>query len=104
MPGRPIALGAGFAAKAAGYGQKGVPDEYCGNQNGRSALGSHAPLGGWWRDANREANMIHPAQTTRRPLRIEARADASSSFSAAGLSYLAMAIGVLSLGMLAAFL
>jgi len=48
--------------------------------------------------------MIHPAQTTRRPLRIEARADASSSFSAAGLSYLAMAIGVLSLGMLAAFL
>ena len=48
--------------------------------------------------------MVHPAQTTRRPLRIEARAVASSSFTAAGLSYLAMAIGVLSLGILAAFL
>ena len=48
--------------------------------------------------------MIHPAQSPRRPLRIEARAVASSSFTAAGLSYLAMAIGVLSLGILAAFL
>jgi hypothetical protein len=48
--------------------------------------------------------MIHPAQTTRRPLRIQARAVASSSYTAAGLSYLAMAIGVLFLGILAAFL
>ena len=48
--------------------------------------------------------MIHPAQTTRRPLRIQARAVVNSSYTAAGLSYLAMAIGVLSLGMLAAFL
>ena len=48
--------------------------------------------------------MIHPAQSTRRPLRIEARAVANSSFTAAGLSYLAMAIGILSLGILAAFL
>ena len=54
--------------------------------------------------SNREANMVHTAQTTRRTLRIEARAVASSSFTAAGLSYLALAIGVLSLGILAAFL
>jgi hypothetical protein len=48
--------------------------------------------------------MVHPAQTARRPLRIQAQTVASSSFTAAGLSYLAMAIGVLSLGILAAFL
>jgi hypothetical protein len=49
--------------------------------------------------------MVYPTtHDNRRPLHAKARAVAPRSFSTAALGYLALAIGVVALGMLAAYL